>query len=890
MIGTAAGSPAGTRSDVPAKFAVPVATHVVARPRLHAALSAGLASPVTLLAATAGWGKTLLVGSWIAGGAGGRPVAWVSVDAADDDVRTFWSTLAAAIIPVAGAPAADALRRLRGEAAEAELPGAFARALGQAREPLVLVLDNLHEVTHPEVHAGLVRLLEHPVSTLSLVVTTRRDPPWPLARLRLAGLLSEIRAADLAFRADEAAILFDQLDIELGTDQLHDMVQRTEGWAAGVRLGALHVHGADDVGAAVAAFSGDDVSVSGYLLEEILDRQPRELAAFLEDVSVVDLVCADLADALTGNADGNAVLADLAASYLFVQALGRPGRWYQLHRLILDILRARPTPRRRGRDLHRRAAMWFADHGMPLDALRSALRGELWPLAAELGSEHLLSLSLLGSARELERLLAAVPRAVLLDRPELATALAGARIAQGRTTEIERLVHDAARRAEDLSPRRAQRLRLHHAVIMGAHARIVGDLPALLEAYRRVPLDPAALATLGVTDADIVPFVVHSNLGTAELWIGDPAVAESHLREATGTPGATPALPHVNASAHLALLHAERGDLVTAEKVATAAVDVATAAGWARSPQAAPAYLAMAQVEFDRGDVPAAGPWFGRLADVEELASEPHLRLAETLVRSACLEAAGDADRALDELRAIGVRLGDRVPPRPLTERWALAEATLLVRAGEADAARALAERAGPRGAGGAGGAALARARLHLHLGDAQAAGDVLRRIDAGSHPRSRVGVGVVGALIARTAGDLERALTLVEDALLTAAPFGLRRPFLAEPDLTDLLARRVERGSGAVEFTLDLIGRMTGTTGTTDEQRPLTDPLTDPLTERERTALRYLASSLSNVEIARELYVSVNTVKTHQRAVYRKLGAAGRRDAVHRARALALL
>lgn len=882
----AAGSPAGTRSDVPAKFAVPVATHVVARPRLHAALSAGLASPVTLLAATAGWGKTLLVGSWIAGGADGRPVAWVSLDPADDDVRTFWSTLAAAIIPAAGAPAADALRRLGGEAAEAELPGAFARALGQAEGPLVLVLDNLHEVTDPEVHAGLVRLVEHPVPTLSMIVTTRRDPPWPLARLRLAGLLTELRAADLAFRADEAAILFGQLDVELGADQLDDMVQRTEGWAAGVRLGALHVHGADDVGAAVAAFSGDDTSVAGYLLEEILDRQPRELAAFLEDVSVVDLVCADLADSLTGNADGHAILADLAASHLFVQALGRPGRWYQLHRLILDILRARPTSRRRGRDLHRRAALWFAGHDMPLDALRSALRGELWPLAAELASEHLFSLSLQGSARELERLLAAVPRAVLLDRPELATALAAARVAQGRTAEVERLVHEAARRTEALSQRRAERLRLHHAVILGGHARVVGDLPAALEAYRRVPLDPAALVMLGVADADIVPFVVHSNLGTAELWIGDPAAAEAHLREATGTSGDAPALPHLNASAHLALHHAERGDLVTAEEVATAAVDAATAAGWARSPQAAPAYLAMAQVEFDRGDIPAADPWFGRLADVEERAPEPHLRLAGALVRSACLEATGDADRALAELRAIGVRLGDWVPPRPLSERWALAEATLLVRTGEADAARALVDRAGPAGAGGTGGAALARARLHLNLGDARAAGDVLRRIDTGHHPRSRVGVGIVGALLARTAGDLERALTLVEDALLAAAPFGLRRPFLAEPDLTDLLARRVERGSAAVGFTLGLLGRMTGTPGGTDGQTPLSDPLT----ERERTALRYLASSLSNVEIARELYVSVNTVKTHQRAVYRKLGAAGRRDAVRRARALALL
>ena len=876
--GKRARRPAGMRSDGPLQFAVPVATHVVARPRLLAALSAGLQGPVTLLAAAAGWGKTLLVGSWIADGADGRSVAWVSLGPGDDDARTFWSTLASALIPVAGPAAADALRRLPGDGAG---PGDVARALEAADRPLVLVLDNLHEVTDPAVHAGLLRLVERPVPTLSLVVATRRDPPWPLARLRLAGLVTEVRAADLAFRTAEAAVLFDQLGVRLRTDQLDDMVGRTEGWAAGVRLGALHLHGVDDVGAAVAAFSGDDHSVSGYLLEEILDRRPPELVAFLEDVSVVDLVCVDLADALTGGTDGAAVLAELAASHLFVQALGRPGRWYQLHRLILDLLRARPMARRRRRDLHRRAAMWFGAQGMTLDALRSAVRGELWPLAAELVSGHVVALPLRGAARELERLLADVPRPVLLERPELATALAGARVAQARHVEVERLIADAGDRIGDLPERRAERLRVHHAVILGGRARVLGDLPAALAAYRRVPLDPATLVGLGVADADIVPFVVRSNLGTAELWTGDLAAAETHLREAAERPGDALALPHVNASGHLALLYGERGDLTTTEEIATATVAAATGAGWARAPQTAAAYLALARLAFDRGDPLAVDPWLGRLADLEELTPEPHVRVAGALLRSACLEAAGDRGRALAELRSIRSRLGEWVPPRPLAQRWALAEAALLARVGDAAAARALADRAGPPGPG----AALALARLHLHLGDPAAGGTVLRQV-ADQHPRARTGVGVVGALIAVTAGDDERALVLVEDALLAAAPFGLRRPFLAEPDLVDLLERRVERGSAAGEFALDVLGRLTGAADGVVTARALVDPLT----ERERTALRYLASALSNSEIARELYVSVNTVKTHQRAVYRKLGAAGRRDAVRRARALDLL
>ena len=169
--------------------------------------------------------------------------------------------------------------------------------------------------------------------------------------------------------------------------QLEQLVQRTEGWPAGLRLAAMHLKGVADVAAAVEAFSGEDHSVAGYLLTEVLDRQSPELVAFLETISVVDLVSADLAVALTGRQDGAQVLADLAASHLFVQAVGRPGRWYRLHRLIADILRARPTSRRRQRDLQRRAAEWFRGNGMPLDAIRSAVVGELWPLAADLAGD-----------------------------------------------------------------------------------------------------------------------------------------------------------------------------------------------------------------------------------------------------------------------------------------------------------------------------------------------------------------------------------------------------------------------------------------------------------------------------------------------------------------------
>ena len=879
----AAAAPVVPYTDDPAAFAVPVATDIVARPRLHERLSLAACAAVTLVAGPAGWGKTLLVGSWVTAGAADRAVAWVTLHPSDDDPRTFWTKVSSAVGDTAGEPTAAALRGLRGHPAEADLPGMFAHALRQADRPIVLVLDDLHVVTSTTVHAGLLRLVSRPMPTLALVVATRRDPPWPLARLRLRGGIAELRDEDLAFDDDEAAALFERLGVPATRGQVEEMVARTEGWAAGLRLAALDMKTSGDLAGAVAAFSGHDHSVTGYLLEEVLGRQPPELVAFLRRISVVDPVCADLADALTDGDDGAAVLAELAASHLFVQALGRPGRWYRLHRMILELLRALPAPRRERRDLHRRAAEWFRDAGLPLDALRSAVHGGLWPLAADLVGSHLAALALRGSARELERILAGVPYPVLVERPELATGLAGARAAQGRTADVRRLLDAARLRADGLSPARVSRLAVHHGIIEGASSRFVGDLDQAVRAYREVPLDVADLSRWGVSDPEIVAAAVRDHLGTAEYWTGDLDAAEEHLREAAGTGRGPSGLPHLNASAHLALIACEHGELDTAEERARAVVTAAAATGWSRTPQVGPAHLALARVQFDRGKLDGADGWLSRLADVLEDAPEPHVRLAQAVALATRRDAGGDPEGALLGLRATPMSLERWTPPRPLAEQAALAEADLLVRAGDVGTARALAERLGTPVTDA--GRVLA-ARVRLRLGEPAAVAGLLEAA-TGRGPRVRAGVGVVAALAAVAAGDEEGALAHLEDALLAAAPFALRSPFLAEPELAPALARRVERGTAAPAFALDLIGRMTGMDPDGTPERPV---VVEPLTERERTMLRYLASALSNAEIAAELHVSVNTVKTHQRAVYRKLDAVGRRDAVRRARVIGLL
>jgi LuxR family transcriptional regulator, maltose regulon positive regulatory protein len=292
-------------------------------------------------------------------------------------------------------------------------------------------------------------------------------------------------------------------------------------------------------------------------------------------------------------------------------------------------------------------------------------------------------------------------------------------------------------------------------------------------------------------------------------------------------------------------------------------------------------YLTMASVTLDRGGTEEADEWLERIADLETLGAEPHVRLATAVVLAARREAVGDREGALTGLRGQG-DLARWRPPPGLRERWMITEAALLARAGDGVAARELLERMG-RATTDEG--VLAVARVHLLLGDLPAAAAIRASAAPAAHARGRVTTAVLDTLLAAEAGDENRATDRLEDALAAAAPWSLRRPFLAEAGpLRPLLERRIESGSAAPEFALDLLERMSDVSPAAAEARRT---LIDPLTGRERTVLRYLASTLSNAEIAAELYVSVTTVKTHQRALYRKLGAGGRRDAVHRARVL---
>src|ERR1700704_1811157 len=365
---------------------------LVPRPRLSDRLNRGAESKLTLVSAPAGFGKTTLLADWLAAVAvDGRTVTWLSLDQSDNHPASFWTYLIAALQtgePRIGGSAISLLQSPQPPPIEAVLT-LLLNELGGMSTDLVLVLDDYHVIDARDIHDGMVFLLEHLPPRLHLVIASRADPPLPLARLRARGELVEIRAADLRFTPDEAAVYLNQ---EMGLDlTAHDIAvldERTEGWIAALQLAALSMKGREETASFIAGVSGDDRYIVDYLVEEVLKRQPGRVRQFLLQTSVLERLSGMLSDAVTGqdSGPGNGMLEALERANLFVVPLDDRRRWYRYHHLYADVLRARlldEQPARLG-ELHLRASTWFELHGHTIEAVEHALAGEHFERAAQL--------------------------------------------------------------------------------------------------------------------------------------------------------------------------------------------------------------------------------------------------------------------------------------------------------------------------------------------------------------------------------------------------------------------------------------------------------------------------------------------------------------------------
>jgi LuxR family maltose regulon positive regulatory protein len=881
------------------KFAVPRGpTATVVRPRLLDKVDEGVDGSLTLVAAPAGAGKSALLASWIAAGRAPGPVAWLSLDTDDADRRRFWRAVLEALARATGDEAVAALAVSPREPVSMDLvlPG-LVDALAGREQPVVLVLDDFHEVVDA-VQEDLERLARFPPPALRIVIVTRADSPIGLGRLRLDGRLTEIRAADLAFSLDEASALFDALGIALAPVDLERLWRRTEGWAAALRLAAVSLQHHPDPRAFIEHFAGTDVTISDYLLNEVLARQPPQLRAFLLRTSVVDTLSAELADALTGTTDGHASLACLERGGVLTAPLDEHGTWHRYHPLFAELLRAELRAQRPAEvdTLHRRAATWLAAHGDNAAAMRHAAAGCAWDLAAELVTDRWVQLLINGEMAALRPIVVAMPRERVDASPELALAFAASFLARGDHASAEPYFSHAEQGASLVpAPRRAEFAATMAAVTL-YEGRLRGDLETALQAARKLlhgdaVLDPGHLSS-------VVRAFVLAQLGIVELWSGDLDAATGHLERAHAAAlGEASDWTAVAAAAHLAMACLFRGELARALRHADKAVGLAERRGWGRSEPAGAAYIVQAAVCLQRGQRDQAAALIERAGYALAATRERPLCAAHALNRALLLRDDGEPEAALGVLQEARDALEGRPLLARLSDLLVAQEGLLRAAVGGREAGRALLERAEREG-GASIPMANALARLSLMEGDPEAARALVAsqlNTDGGGSstngvpPSWRAEAWLLDALALDALVAHEDAARSLERFLDFAEPAGLLRPLTEHGSVVrPLLHRHLQRGTAhaaIVATALDALER-----GGHDASPPVAAQLAEPLSERERAILRYLPTMMSNQEIAGELVVSINTVKTHLKAIYRKLHAPGRSDAVRRAREIGLI
>jgi LuxR family maltose regulon positive regulatory protein len=763
----------------------------------------------------------------------------------------------------------------------------LAAELSGRDEPLVLVLDEFDRVgTSTEVAEELQFVLRHADSGLRLLIISRTEPLLPLHRYRAAGEVTDIRSADLAFRPEETAELLGRHGLYLSDDGIRALTERTAGWAAGLRLCTLAAQGADDPETFLKDFEAGQSTLADFLLAEVLDTQPTETQDLLLRTSILEQIHPDLANTLTGGDDAEAILAGLQRANAFVEAIGHS--WYRLHPLFCEILQVHLRVRHPGleSELHRRAARWLSEAGLLTEALPHAAEAGDWELAATRFVDELAIGRLLTGldCEHLDALFSRMP-------PD----------ASGPAADLVRAARELARRDVDRGLehlRRAEQnvpageasgspaLRLSCALLRVLAARVTGSADLAEAAAEDVEAAERGIPAERLAQHPELPALVLTDLGSAQLWAGRFDAAQSTLSAAVKVDaGPETALPRHECLSRLALIDFLHGWPGRAESHAREAVAEAERSGLPPDARTGIAQLVLAAVAIDRDDLEAARTHLDHAAS-STLPRDPLVSAGLALLRSRLLLARGHpraALRLLEDRR----RPPDLVEPSPwLSDRTALTMAGAYLADGRPQAAReVLDEEEGTPGPE----SVVAAARALLATGDCEAAHDLLAALPTGHGEGPAI---TVRALLARAQtadalGDATEAQRLVARALTMARPERLRRPFLESgPWLRRLARRRPDLAQGHDWLPEWLVGHAPAAE-TPDGPPP---PVTEPLSEREHEVLERLAQMMSTEEIAADLYLSVNTVKTHLKSLYRKLAATRRGEAVRRARELHLL
>jgi LuxR family maltose regulon positive regulatory protein len=815
------------------------------------------------VSAPAGWGKTTLLAAWARVRKSETPVIWVSVEPGRE--RAVWAKLAVAMSegPAATAP----INPL----------DAVMRRLAVAGPPVTLVLNGVPHVETGDLLAGIERLVDDGGPRLRLVLGCRRDPDLPLYRWRIQDRLTQVGCGPLSLTLQETGLLVAAHGIELGEAAVAELHGLVEGWPAAVRLAAVSMQLHPEPESVLPTLAQHDRLLREYVTREVLGPVDHDLRSVLVRISVLDRMTPELLEALTGRGDAHDLLRTLERANLVVAQTGGAMPWYRFHPLLRPLLY--DELRQRQPELlpmlHARASVYF-EHAAPADAIRHALAARNWERAATLAEDRWASL-LPGSRQRTLQAMVPMPPPEAQQNPWLALAFAADRLDAADPQGALAFLHVAQQAWPDDGS----------AAVMAAFR--------IAHAYQSDELvDPDDLVAPPEPIGSAEPAGEHARTlaalaaGSARLFDGEIEAAEPLLLrslEQAEQRGMTQT--QITALRQLAVLNMVRATLTGAEQYANRTLDLAYRHLIGRSADTFWAELVLAEVCYQQDRIAAAAYHLDRALGAGSLAETTPAGVV-AMVRARIGATTGPPRAALARLAEARRQLTVVAPLPALARSVVLAEAQLRLVCGEVRTAYRLLEEYSldnPLPAW----AAVIRARLHLIEGRSAAAASALQPFLDTPQPSRlwQVEANLLHAQASAAMAERVDAERCLDRALTIAENEGIRRPFIemgatACVLLTNYVPADSPHRNLAERIASDL------SVPATAAVRPAS--LNEPLTSRELTVLRYLQSMMSTAEIAEVLYLSVNTVKTHLKSIYRKLGTGRRRDAVERARELQLL
>lgn len=929
-----------------------VSPNLVPRPRLIDRLNQGLHRKLTLISAPAGFGKTTLISEWAESlgcnqlGDLGSPkvcAAWLSLDEYDSAPERFLTYLAAALqtaAPEIGQEIAGSFQSSQQLPMEPIL-AALLNEIAANFSKIILVLDDYHVIDSKSIDDAMVFLIEHQPPNLHVVITTREDPRFPLARLRARNQLTDLRAADLRFSHSDAAEFLQGMDVHLSAEDVAVLEDRTEGWIAGLQLAALALHSPDfqssqDHSGFIRAFAGDHRYIMDYLVEEVLQRQPEAMRNFLLQTSILDRLHGPLCAAVTGQADGSEKLEALLRGNFFVIALDDRRQWYRYHHLFADVLRSHLLVEQPGQvaALHRQASEWYGQQSSLPEAIRHALAGEDFARAADLIERAFPVMNRSRQEAALLGWLENLPEAFIYNRPVLCNAYAGVLLQNGELRGVEGWLLAAERwlrttEAGDkqtatapagmvvVDPEEIRRLPGRVAMHRSGQALLLGNVAGAMEHARRA-------FDLATEDDFLCRGGAGAVLGLVLWRNGDLEAA--HQIYAAGMADVQKAgyLSDAVASAiTLADIRIHQGRLRDAMRLYEWGLELATKPASPILRGAADMHVGISMLQYEQNHLEAARQHLLRCKELGEHMGLPQNRYRWRAAMARLREAEGDLEGALDLLKeAERVFFSDFSPHvRPVsalrTRVW--------IRQGRLGEALDWARRQGlsatdePSYLHEFEHITLVRALLSVYLRDhtgrtvgsppnggppsdrqvildsVALLGRLLKAAEAGGRMGSVIEILILQALACQVEGDLAAALAALERALALAEPEGYVRIFVNEGRPMQSLLQEAAARRILPDYTQMLLSAFNGEpqreyTDIISQTYPAAQPLIEPLSQRELEVLRLFKTELSGPEIASQLVIGLSTVRTHTKSIYGKLNVNSRRAAVKRAEELDLM